>query len=105
MPRAWIETPDDWGWGQVQLLKGTLYRLGYYVSEWRGVKGVRLELTGSKRGEEWRVPPGLCAAVREAAVLAHNFARGAHNREGCPVDHGRGHAVRGTDLPLLVAAG
>lgn len=59
MPRAWIECPSDWGWGQTQLLKGTLYSLGYYVSEWRGTGQVVLELTGSKPGDEWRPPPGM----------------------------------------------
>lgn len=56
MPRAWIETPDDWGWGAVQKLKGVLFRLGYYVSEWRGVGPVVLEISGSKPGPEWAPP-------------------------------------------------
>lgn len=59
----WVEVPDGWGWGPVQLLKTTLTGGGYHVEEHRvtasggGVRVV-LALTGSPaRTSTMAVPP------------------------------------------------
>ena len=59
MAGAWIEVPDEWGWGATRVLQTRLKAAGYWVEEWRGVYGVRLWLTGSKI-DETREPPDYC---------------------------------------------
>ena len=56
--RAWIELPEDYGWGDIRVARGTLHRLGYVTEELRGTGNVLLRLSAVKleSGELWRVP-------------------------------------------------
>jgi hypothetical protein len=60
MAGAWIEVPDEWGWGATRILRTELQQeLGYWTEEWRGVYGVMIWVTGD-RIELDREPPDHC---------------------------------------------
>jgi hypothetical protein len=54
--RAWVEVPDEWGWGPTRILRMALKRAGYWTEEWRGVRGKMIWVTGAKINET-PVPP------------------------------------------------
>ena len=49
--QAWVEVPDEWGWGPIRMLRGRLEDNGYHTSEYRMVRGVMIHVTGSKPSE------------------------------------------------------
>jgi len=48
MMRAWVEVPDEWGWGALRILRGRLEDDGYHTGEYRTAPGVMIRLSGAK---------------------------------------------------------
>ena len=62
--QAWVEVPDEWGWGPIRVLRGRLEDGGYWTEEYRMARGVMIQVTGSK-------PAGMADPPRWQGRRAH----------------------------------